>query len=104
MIVCVLWLLLSSAAVVQHPTEDVQAKASAPWQKCLQVHAAQLDDGHTDLASLGKILTVVCKSEFEQMIVARGKNLSPDDQKKLRASLESQYAGAGNVAIMRHRL
>jgi len=75
----VLWLLLSSAAVVQHPTEKEQAKASAFWQKCLQAHAGQLDDGHTDLALLGKILSAVCKPEFEQMVLAMGKNLTPDD-------------------------
>lgn len=95
-----IWLILAAAVL---PSEEQQAQISAPYERCLDAQAARLDDGHSDIAVLGRAAEDGCKSESERMKAAMGKNLGPEDREKLRASLEWIIAGTGTVAIAKHR-
>jgi hypothetical protein len=95
--------LVVGMATEIHLTGEEQAVAAAPWQECLRAQAHRLDDGHSDIAVLGRAVTAACKSEFEKMSALMNKNLESEDQKRMRASLEWIEAGSGAVAIAKNR-
>lgn len=96
-------LALSSISLFQanvtFPSQEEQAVIAKPYSDCLNAAAERQDDGHSDIAVIGKAVSAACKAEFDQMIAVLGQNLSAEDRQTLNASLTAMQIGYATVAV-----
>src|SRR5260370_20132562 len=59
----------------------------------MRAEPQRIDDGSKDIAVVGIAGATACKAQFDQMVVALGKNLSAQDRQTLRNKLSDMQAG-----------
>ena len=88
------------------PTQDEQDRLSKPYTDCLHSQAESLDDGSKNMVMADSIVAS-CKPQFENMVaqlIAESRNLSEEDERKLRVSLSEMQRGFAAAQIGRVRL
>jgi hypothetical protein len=93
-------MVLVAATNAGIPTEEEMTEASAPYERCLDVQAARLDDGLSDIDTTGKAVADACDPEFQEMTkILLNKTFREEDKKNLQASFEWMRAGTGAKAV-----
>jgi hypothetical protein len=88
------------------PTPEEQSRLSEPYANCLYQQAKSLDDGSKNMA-MADAIVAACKPQFENMVtelIAESRNLSEEDERKLRESLSEMQRGLAAGQIGRVRL
>jgi len=100
------FLLIQSVNAQEHhwPTNEEQEQAAKPYQDCMRAKAEQIDDGKSDIATIGWQVALACQPQFDQMINQLGLTLSPEDKDALRKNEMNMRVGFGAVAVQRVRL
>jgi hypothetical protein len=95
-----MWLhTLVLASTLLFPSAEEQERLSKPYSECLQAAAERDDDGHSNIAVIGKAVASACKTEFGQMIAVLGERLSSDDRQTLNTSLSAMQTGYATAAV-----
>jgi hypothetical protein len=95
-----MWLhTLVLASALLFPSAEEQERISKPYQMCLQTAAERDDDGHSDIAVIGKAVASACKTELDEMIAVLGERLSSDDRQTLNTSISGMQIGYATAAV-----
>jgi hypothetical protein len=81
------------------PTQEEQARISEPYSACTKAEAERIDDPQVDIAIVGKAVAAACKQQFNEMLIALGRNLSPEEQEVLQARMSEMQIGFATGAV-----